>query len=397
MIHAAAAEGVHRVEDAYTNWYVIEDGGALTVVDTGHPRSWRSLQELLQRLGRDAGSIEAVVLTHAHFDHMGFAERARKELGVPVYAHERELPVTKHPWRYDHERSRIPYMLRHPGFDRAFFAMAAMGALWVKGLSQTLVYSDGQELDVPGRPRVVFTPGHTYGHCALFLADRGVLLAGDALVTYNPYRGSSGPQIVSGAATADSAQALASLDSLAALDAHVVLTGPGEPGPPGPRGAVDAGHRRGRRARARGRPFLSSVVRWPGAVAPGARPLARPRGAVLHDAARRPRRRRRQGRGAGRGRRDALVGAAVRGRRVGVLPCRQPRQAQPGARPRAAGGAGGRAAARGERRPRGRELPPGRRRAARRRLLGARGGEPRPRLLLDQRLRRRPAGLRLRD
>ncbi len=50
-----------------------------------------------------------VVLTHAHFDHMGFAERARTELGVPVWAHEREVPVTRHPLRYDHERSRQPY------------------------------------------------------------------------------------------------------------------------------------------------------------------------------------------------------------------------------------------------------------------------------------------------
>ena len=32
----------------------------------------------------------------------------------------------------------------------------------------------------PGRPRVVFTPGHTYGHCALHLPDRDVLLTGDA-------------------------------------------------------------------------------------------------------------------------------------------------------------------------------------------------------------------------
>jgi len=229
MLQLAVAEGVHRVEDAYTNWFVLEDGDSLTVVDTGFPRSWRSLEDLLQRLGRDRGSIEAVVLTHAHFDHMGFAERARRELGVPVYAHEQEVPVTRHPWRYDHERSRIPYMLRHPGFDRAFFAMAAKGALWIKGLEQTLTYCDGDELNVPGRPRVIFTPGHTHGHCALHLPDRGVLLAGDAFVTYNPYTASHGPQIVSGAATADSAEALRSLDALAAIDADVVLTGHGEP------------------------------------------------------------------------------------------------------------------------------------------------------------------------
>ena len=49
------------------------------------------------------------MLTHAHFDHVGFAERARRELGVPVYVHENDVPLTRHPWRYDHERPRAPY------------------------------------------------------------------------------------------------------------------------------------------------------------------------------------------------------------------------------------------------------------------------------------------------
>jgi glyoxylase-like metal-dependent hydrolase (beta-lactamase superfamily II) len=226
VLHLDVAEGIHRIEDAYTNWYAIEDGKELTIVDTGHPRSWRSLHELVRARRR---LPTAVVLTHAHFDHMGFAERARAKLGVTVHAHEQEVPVTRHPLRYDHERSRIRYMLRYPGFDRAFLAMASMGALLVQGLESVRTFADGDELDVPGRPRVVFTPGHTHGHCALHFPERGVVIAGDAFVTYNPYTDSTGPQIVSGAATADSARALASLDRLAALDAEVALTGHGGP------------------------------------------------------------------------------------------------------------------------------------------------------------------------
>jgi glyoxylase-like metal-dependent hydrolase (beta-lactamase superfamily II) len=226
VLHLDVADGIHRIEDAYTNWYAVEDGKELTIVDTGHPRSWRSLHELVHARRR---LPTAVVLTHAHFDHMGFAERARAKLGVTVHAHEQEVPVTRHPLRYDHERSRIPYMLRYPGFDRAFLAMTSMGALLVQGLESVQTFADGDELDVPGRPTVVFTPGHTHGHCALHFPERGVVIAGDAFVTYNPYTDSTGPQIVSGAATADSGRALASLDRLTALDAEVALTGHGEP------------------------------------------------------------------------------------------------------------------------------------------------------------------------
>jgi glyoxylase-like metal-dependent hydrolase (beta-lactamase superfamily II) len=228
MLHENAAEGIHRIEEASTNWFLVDDGGRLTVVDTGFPRSWDTLHDTLRKLGRSPGDIDAVVLTHAHFDHMGFAERARAELGVPVWAHEDEVPVTKHPWRYDHERSRLPYA-RHPGFLKIFTAMGAKGALWVKGTKTVRTYTAGEELDVPGRPRVVFTPGHTHGHCSLHFSDRGAVIVGDAFVTLNPYTGATGPQIVAGAATADSARALASLDALAGLGAATALVGHGDP------------------------------------------------------------------------------------------------------------------------------------------------------------------------
>ena len=229
MLGKDAAPGIHLVEDAYVNWYIVADGSRLTIVDTGHPRSWASLHDSLAVLGRSAGDIEAVVLTHGHFDHMGFAERARTELGVTVWVHEREVPVARHPWRYDHERSRLPYFARHPSFVKVFAAMGRAGALWVKGLKGARTFGGAAELDVPGRPRVVFTPGHTQGHCAFHFPDRGAVLAGDAVVTLNPYTGRTGPQIVAGAATADSAQALSSLDALAETGAEIVLTGHGEP------------------------------------------------------------------------------------------------------------------------------------------------------------------------
>lgn len=214
------------MEDAHTNWYLIEEGASLAIVDTGLPRSWDSLQEALQTLGRRASDIEAVVLTHGHFDHMGFARRAQQELGVPVYVHGQEVAVAAHPWVYDHERSRVPYF-RHPTFVKVFTEMTLMGALWVRGTNAVRTFGEGEQLDVPGRPTVLFTPGHTHGHCSLLLADRGAVLAGDAFVTLDPYTGRSGPCIVAGAATADSRQALASLDRLASADANVALTGHG--------------------------------------------------------------------------------------------------------------------------------------------------------------------------
>jgi glyoxylase-like metal-dependent hydrolase (beta-lactamase superfamily II) len=221
-----AAPGVHRIEDAHTNWYLVEDGERVTIVDTGFPRSWNSLVRALRETNRRPSQIDAVVLTHAHFDHMGFARRAQQELKVPVMAHAEEVPVVAHPWSYRHERSRVPYF-RHPKFVQIFSEMTAMGALLVKGTTDVTTYAGGQRLDVPGRPEVIETPGHTYGHCSLLFADRGALIAGDAFVMLDPYTGRDGPCIVAGAATADSRAALASLDALAGVSAETALTGHG--------------------------------------------------------------------------------------------------------------------------------------------------------------------------
>jgi glyoxylase-like metal-dependent hydrolase (beta-lactamase superfamily II) len=222
------ADRIHQVTDAFTNWFIVEDGG-LTVVDTGFPRSWHALHDALRQLGRRPAEIEAVVLTHAHFDHMGFARRAQEELRVPLWAHEKEVPVVRHPWKYDHEQPRIKYALRYPRFLGIFTAMGARGALVFKGTDNVKTYGSDGELDVPGRPRIVFTPGHTHGHCSLHLPDRGTLIAGDAVVMLDPYTGHRGPQIVSGAATANRAQALESLSAVEATGAQTVLTGHGDP------------------------------------------------------------------------------------------------------------------------------------------------------------------------
>jgi glyoxylase-like metal-dependent hydrolase (beta-lactamase superfamily II) len=72
------------------------------------------------------------------------------------------------------------------------------------------------------------------------VADRDTVLAGDAIVTLDPYTARRGPRIVARAATADSERALASLDALAATGARTVLTGHGPPWTGGVEAAVAA-------------------------------------------------------------------------------------------------------------------------------------------------------------
>jgi glyoxylase-like metal-dependent hydrolase (beta-lactamase superfamily II) len=182
-----------------------------------------------------------VVLTHAHFDHVGFAEKARTELNVPVYVHENDVPLTRHPWRYDFERPRSLYFATQVQALPIVAEFLKTRAFWPPPVREVVRYgSDAGTLAVPGSPRVVYCPGHTLGHCALHFADRDALIAGDAIVMLDPYTAKRGPRLVARAAVADLERNLASLDALVDTGATTVLTGHGEPWTGGIAGAVAA-------------------------------------------------------------------------------------------------------------------------------------------------------------
>ncbi|MEX2195149.1 MAG: MBL fold metallo-hydrolase [Thermoleophilaceae bacterium] len=233
---ARIAAGVHRLGTRLVNWYLVEEGDRLTIVDAGMPRYRGQLDTALAELGRSLSDVEAIVLTHPHPDHVGFAEGVRAEAGVPVLVHEADAEMARTAKAPLGERGLRPYLVK-PAFWGLIGHMATQG-MRPRKIAEVATFADGEALDVPGRPRVVHAPGHSAGCCAFHLADRGVLLTGDVLCSRNPMTGRDGPQIMPGSFTADVAQAMDSLGRIEGLDAGVLGFGHGDPWTDGPASAV---------------------------------------------------------------------------------------------------------------------------------------------------------------
>ena len=146
--------------------------------------------------------LRALVLTHAHFDHVGFAPRAQSELELPVFCGGADHPLAAHPLKGKTERPWFLYAWR-PAAAGLVARMIGSGILWARGLEGLHTLEPGEVLDgLPGRPRVIAVPGHTLGSVAFHFQDRDTVITGDALVTRDPYTGATGPRLVARAATA---------------------------------------------------------------------------------------------------------------------------------------------------------------------------------------------------
>jgi len=217
------ANGIHRIGSGIVNSYLVEEAGEVTIIDAGLPSYWANLPTELAAMGRSLDDVRAVVLTHGHSDHIGFAERARRERNLPVSVHELDAALARGevPNPAKAGPTRLVPLLRFLWFG------ITHGALRTTNLTEIATYGDGATLDVPGSPRVILVPGHTPGSAALHVASHDALFAGDTLATIAVTTGETGPMIAP--FSADRAQARASLDRLDGIEAAWLLPGHGQP------------------------------------------------------------------------------------------------------------------------------------------------------------------------
>ncbi|GAA1845309.1 MBL fold metallo-hydrolase [Agromyces salentinus] len=217
------AHSLHRIGNDIVAVHLVDSPDGVTIIDAGFAGQWTELLAELDAMGRSLDDVRGVVLTHGDSDHIGFAERLRRDHGVPVFVHEADAARAKGEESTKPEWGRM----RLGATTRFLWYALRKDGLRTTPLAEVVAVRDGDVLDLPGAPEIISLPGHSPGSIAIHVPSVDAVFVGDGLTTRHVLTGTEGPQPAP--FTDDPAEAIASLQRISGLGATWVIPGHGAP------------------------------------------------------------------------------------------------------------------------------------------------------------------------
>ena len=225
---------LHRIGNNIVAAYLVMTPEGVTVIDAALSGHWRELLTELASIGLTVDDLKGVILTLGDSDHVGFAERLRRDHGVPVFIHAGDAERAKGgPKPATAKQS----MKLGPLLGFAAYTLRKGGAR-TEWLTEVVEVQGGETLDLPGSPQIISMPGHSEGSIAVYVPAADAVFVGDGLTTRHVLTGTEGPQPAP--FTDEPAQAIASLQAIVSTKAKWVLPGHGAPWSEGVDAAVAA-------------------------------------------------------------------------------------------------------------------------------------------------------------
>ncbi|MFD4352845.1 MBL fold metallo-hydrolase [Nocardia sp. NPDC058518] len=239
MLYQQVADEVFTIAGTDVNMVLLREGRDLTLIDAGWYGDAGLIEATIAALGHRPEDIRAVLLTHAHLDHVGALNHLQAKYGIPAYTSPLEVAHAK--GEVHESATPLDVVKRLTDISTCGWALriTRAGGLRKNTVPHIQPFPTEGPLDLPGRPVPVPTPGHTSGHSAFHFPDAGAVATGDTLVTAHPTSKFHGPQVLPkffNHSTPDTVLALRALESLAA---DLVLPGHGDPFAEGIGRAVD--------------------------------------------------------------------------------------------------------------------------------------------------------------